>query len=685
MVDEASDELLVTYTLFPNTGAHTKTERVDRPWSELVANIRDAPTYIDKAHCPLISLADYGDKLSPQGCIRHDENVTHVYGIEIDYDAEAVTPEQARTLLHQARLRGVLYTSPSHKPDRPRWRILFPLSEPAAPAQKLEYIGRANRALGGIAASESFDLSRSYYIGRVRGAEYEVIETFGRTLDAASDLEPLYPSGRGSDGKKPRDMTTDAELRACFERGEGRYEAMLKLSARWASRGMAADDIDATLVELLGANPFNAEGVDLRTRIRGMVDGAMAKWHDTRTPKADVPRETLDDSDLRPFAPPEAYVDPAPHAVTDEGPLEPDDEKPKREPLRWDDLDGKRAPEREWAIDHWLPMGHVTLLAGAAGAGKTLLAQALASCVCLQREYLDYVPQPRRVLMWACEDEHDELWRRQEAIAKALNVPLASFDDKLVMFSYHGKLVEIAGLEQQKLQIQRGYTELRDQIGDYKADVVILDNVARLYGGNENDRHQVTNFIAMLTNAARSTNAAVLLLGHPSKAIGSEYSGSTAWEGAVRARLYLGRKLPDEERKGAEDEDAPEDETLRFLCRRKANYSSRDVRKLHYTDGVMVAEPPPAITGYAGTASDYAEDVVRRALAQIIGMGEQANSSRGSPSFFPKLAKQYALLERLTYKQFLGTMHGMRKNGGLKVAEVGTNANRTPKLAFVIP
>ena len=47
----------------------------------------------------------------------------------------------------------------------------------------------------------------------------------------------------------------------------------------------------------------------------------------------------------------------------------------------WSTLALGPPPERDWAISHWLGMGHVTLLAGKGGIGKTLIAQQLGSAL----------------------------------------------------------------------------------------------------------------------------------------------------------------------------------------------------------------------------------------------------------------------------------------------------------------
>lgn len=280
-----TSEPLVSYTLFEDVQPTEKIERADVPWGELAARIKNAATYIDKAHCPLISLSEYGENFSEKGCIRHSGNVKRIFGVELDYDGEQMPLALAVKRLQEANLQAILYTSPSHRPDRPRWRVLMPLSEPEVPAKRAEFVGRANRILGGVASRESFTLSQSFYIGRVRGAEYEVAESEGRFIDQAAEIEPQYFFGRGGNGEAPRDPTTDADLRAAFEQGHGRYEAMLKLSARWAARGMGVDDIESALVGLFAnGDSKNADGIDLRTRIRPMAESAVKKYGETRRP-----------------------------------------------------------------------------------------------------------------------------------------------------------------------------------------------------------------------------------------------------------------------------------------------------------------------------------------------------------------------------------------------------------------
>jgi hypothetical protein len=273
---------LITYTVFQNVQAREKTEYADAAWTDLVKAIAEAPTYIAKASCPLLSLCEYGDLVSDGGGLRHSANVKRVFGVEVDYDGEEVSPEEAQKRLQAAGFMALIYTSASYTDGAPRWRALLPLSEPAAPTDRARFVARANRALLGIATRESFTLSQSFYFGKVRGAKYIVLEAHGRCVDQAVDIEPLFFVGGTSDPKTGRDTRSNQELLQCFERGEGRYEAMLKLTSRWAARGMAYDDIVAALGELLDkGSSLNADGIDLRSRIEPMASSAVRKFGGT--------------------------------------------------------------------------------------------------------------------------------------------------------------------------------------------------------------------------------------------------------------------------------------------------------------------------------------------------------------------------------------------------------------------
>ena len=60
--------------------------------------------------------------------------------------------------------------------------------------------------------------------------------------------------------------------------------------------------------------------------------------------------------------------------------------------MDWHGLEVLTPPERDWAINGWLGMGHVTLLAGPGGSGKTAVCQSLLSAMSLGYDVIDSVP-----------------------------------------------------------------------------------------------------------------------------------------------------------------------------------------------------------------------------------------------------------------------------------------------------
>jgi hypothetical protein len=352
---------------------------------------------------------------------------------------------------------------------------------------------------------------------------------------------------------------------------------------------------------------------------------------------------------------------------------------PERHPIDWLALRDKSPPERDWVISNWFPANSVCLLAGKGGIGKTLLAQHLATSIVMGREFIARVPKPRRVLMWAGEDDHDELWRRQVRINSLFDATPESLES-LVLHSYAGADITLAAPVFGQLAPTPMMEELRAQVQDYRADVVIIDNVARVFGGNENERHAVTTFIAWLQGVCAP--AAVMLLSHPAKGVGSEYSGSTAWEGAVRTRLFMSDARPGQVRDADDGEIA--DDKARYISRRKANYSPLDCRRLDLEGGLLVPEP----VDFAGpeTAPDEREvrAAVRHAMERLADMKLHVALGSRSDAYLPKLAEQYRLLGRVTRKQFARAVDRMVADKEIEQRETAAYGNRTKRLGLVL-
>jgi P4 family phage/plasmid primase-like protien len=180
-------------TFFRDHMATTKDEK-SLTLRQLVPMIRttSAP---EKAALPWLKLASFGDGRTPKGSLRNNANVLAIDGIEADYDAGVMTPEQAVAALAAANLAAVVYTSPSHQAHTPKWRVLCPLADTTMPEERATLAGRLNGVLGGALARESFTLSQSFYYGSVRrNPAHVVLLVEGRPLDEAVELEAVQPA-----------------------------------------------------------------------------------------------------------------------------------------------------------------------------------------------------------------------------------------------------------------------------------------------------------------------------------------------------------------------------------------------------------------------------------------------------------------------------------------------------------
>ena len=91
---------------------------------------------------PLIKFALFGSERSDKGCLRCDENVTEITGVEADYDGGVASFEEAAEIARFAGLHCIIYTSPSYTVQKPRWRLLAPLSKTWPPEDRNRLFAR---------------------------------------------------------------------------------------------------------------------------------------------------------------------------------------------------------------------------------------------------------------------------------------------------------------------------------------------------------------------------------------------------------------------------------------------------------------------------------------------------------------------------------------------------------------
>jgi AAA domain len=345
-------------------------------------------------------------------------------------------------------------------------------------------------------------------------------------------------------------------------------------------------------------------------------------------------------------------------------------------------LSDERAPAQTWFREGWLHAGS-TLLPGKGGEGKSTLVQHEATCGALGRPYFAPECAPYRSLVWNCEDDHDDMWRRQERICEHERLDMADLADHLHLVSRYGCENALMAEVQRTLVSTSLFEELRQQVNDLKIDVLWLDNVAHMFLGNHDDRTQVTQFINLLNGIVRGREFGVVLVAHVSRALGSEFSGSVAWENAARMRWFLGAKLPDEQR--ADGDDAPNPET-RFLAKRKSNYSARDIVRMTMRNGLLVPDEAPGHIGGLVAQMDErkAEEIVLAAFHSLRGMGLVPTDSKNSPDYLPRQALDKGLGCGYGKNEMAKAMNRLMSSGVFSRGVAGHYGNRSAKQGLVL-
>lgn len=351
--------------------------------------------------------------------------------------------------------------------------------------------------------------------------------------------------------------------------------------------------------------------------------------------------------------------------------------------LAFDQLAPHRAPPRHWFRADWLGAG-VTLFPGKGGEGKSTLAQHEATCGGLGRAYFVGESPPYRSLLWNCEDEHDDVWRRQEQICDHEQLEMASLVDRLFLVSRYGCDNALMAESHGALVATRLFDELQQQVNDLAIDVLWLDNIAHLLAGDHDDRTHATQFINALNSLVVGRPFGVVLLAHVARAQGSEYTGSAAWENAARMRWFLGPRLPDQPFDIAE-EVAPTD--VRYLCKRKSNYSARDYAKFTMRAGLMVPEQVDGerLVGLMSAAEEArADQLCVAGFKSLQGMGIQTTDGKTSPDYLPSQIAAKSLAPGYTKADLARAMNRLMTRGVFVRREVGRYANRSPKFGLAL-
>jgi RecA-family ATPase len=351
---------------------------------------------------------------------------------------------------------------------------------------------------------------------------------------------------------------------------------------------------------------------------------------------------------------------------------------PPPRPISPVSLKGLKVPARQWIIRDWLPCGVVTGLYGDGGLGKSLLAQQLQTSMALSEAWLALAVEAGASLGVYCEDSRDELWRRQADINAEYRVDFDSLADVHWMPRLGENNLMVTFARNGVGELTQFHSHVIEAALDVKARLVVVDTASDVFGGNENDRSQVRQFVSVaLGSIAQKINGAVLLCAHPSRAglaSGDGDGGSTGWNNAFRSRLYL--RAP-----ALDDGERPEPDA-RVLERRKANYASRnDEIRLRWRNGVIGPEPVEAAgdTPFGKLGADIVFlDLVREFEQQ----GRVISASPQALNFAPRVFEKLPAGQSYGYRKddFRRAMERLFKTGKIENIPYGRKGDERRKI-----
>jgi RecA-family ATPase len=345
-----------------------------------------------------------------------------------------------------------------------------------------------------------------------------------------------------------------------------------------------------------------------------------------------------------------------------------------------DELDSRPVPPRPWLAPGYIPSRTVTLLGGDGGVGKSTLALQLCCACSGELPWIGQTITSGRAIYVSAEDDRDELHRRLDQISRFYGVELKRLAGlKCLALADDDALLAVGG-SSQTLESTSLWANLKHLALGWSPAVIVLDSLADVYGGNENDRGQVRQFIRMLRGLAIEADTAVVLLAHPSLqglASGSGASGSTAWNNSVRSRLFLWQPK--------DDDGGHAGGHIRMLAVKKANYAASGVEvRLSLREGAFVMENGKVASGVDRAAELRIEHLFLELLDAFEAQGRHVSHTPCS-TYAPALFAKDPRAQETTSKGFEAAMRRLFAAGAITVIEIGPDSRRRHRIVRARP
>jgi hypothetical protein len=462
---------------------------------------------------------------------RHDTNVAARTLLTLDIEASGTQDEQppppqdVLDSLEALGAEGWVYTSLSHQPDAPRYRVVLPLGEHLEGDDlTLESLKastkNAARKLGidEWCTPESWVLSQPMYLpAKLRGGKFWEGYTPGKAWKPIRKATPADIPGERIVADIP-DAKYDPVLVGLRRAGLYLHEdkghpGKHYITCPWHADHGAVNDTQTVYYEAHhDGNPrpavkcFDTEPDEHghpHLTYKGLVNWLRDNGHITSHEEDDNTSSAMDEYDIfLEKASVGQYLDDAPVA-------------------------------REFAWDKFAPVGKVTVLAGPGGVSKSMLMLHLLAYGAMGQSWGGFKVQgPLRGIYVSYEDDKQELHKRVHGLAEAIKAQDGGLGDALY---------DVKGLLQKNLLLyaaddealrwllmtkpdMRGAPErtarvewLVGFVRHARMKVLVLDPVVYTHTLEENNSQEMSSYMQMLNYIAKAADCAVVVLHHMAK------------------------------------------------------------------------------------------------------------------------------------------------------------------------
>jgi hypothetical protein len=317
------------------------------------------------------------------------------------------------------------------------------------------------------------------------------------------------------------------------------------------------------------------------------------------------------------------------------------------EPLLFEklfDFVPEELPARDWIIPGLLERGQAHIMPGHGGSAKSLLGIGIGMACTFLKKFGKWEPRrkldgtPYRIAIVNLEDDVTEQQRRVAAMlqtAAFAGVDYKTFAENCLTLRRDG-LTLVEKDDKGGIKTTQLYSDLVGALREFKADVVILDPLAELTLGMDENSAEMHELHAAIRRMARSLNAAVIVVHHFNKGGNAtnqnSFRGSTTLGAGPRATLNV-EKMNEDDAKQFGINDAERPSYIKTYIA-KANYTATGVtqwfqivpKTLPNAEQVAALEPwnPPK-----DDIIDMAAWPQRDAFLDAIERGEYTNARTG--------------------------------------------------------